>query len=219
MSTQPLKDRVKVWIFDLDNTVYPPSSDLFPQIDARMKAFISDLLDLDHEAAFKLQKKYYHEHGTTLRGLMLNNAVSPESFLDYVHDIDHSTLPPDPALAAALARLGGRRVIYTNGSKYHAEKVLNQLGITDLFAEIFDITTHDYRPKPDPEPYREVLRQLGVPGTDCAMFEDIERNLEPAEALGMTTVFVTPEAATRPKPPHCTYMTGNLTEWLLAHAV
>ncbi len=181
---------VEAWIFDLDNTLYPADSDLFVQVDARMTAFVQDVLGLDFDSARAVQKAYYRDHGTTLNGLMTVNGIDPEDFLASVHDIDLSVLTPDPALASALALLPGRRFVFTNGCRNHAERVLARLKLESLFDEIWDIRTIDYRPKPDERSYRAVLAKADVAAEKCAMFEDVARNLVPAHDLGWTTVWL-----------------------------
>ena len=181
---------VETWVFDLDNTIYPARYNLFDLVDVRIGAFIADLLDLDAVAARCVQKDYFRRHGTTLRGLMLHHGVEPDVFLDYVHDIEVDRLPPSPELGAALDRLAGRKIIYTNGSAAHAERVLERLGVAGHFEGVFDIAAGDYLPKPDPAPYRTLVERFDIAPAAAAMVEDIARNLEPAAALGMTTVWV-----------------------------
>lgn len=208
---------IDAWVFDLDNTLYPASANLFAQIDVRIKAFIAQTLNLAPDEAFALQKKYYHEHGTSLRGLMINHNVEPDVFLDYVHDIDHSVLPPNPLLEAAIARLPGRKFVYTNGSTYHAEQTLKRLGIAAHFAEIFDIRASRYIPKPDPGAYAEFIAKHVIAPERAAMFEDLPRNLKPAADLGMTAVWVRhPETRLLPgeDTAHCHYVTDDLPSWL-----
>ena len=183
-------DATRVWIFDLDNTLYPAECDLFAQVSQRMGAFVSELLQVPLEEARRIQKKYYYEHGTTLAGLMAIDKVDPHRFLDYVHDIDYSPVPAAPGLAAAIAALPGRRIIYTNGSRRHAERVAERLGITHLFEEIFDIADAGFLPKPRAEAYDRFLARHGVDAGEAAMFEDLPANLEAPHALGMTTVLV-----------------------------
>lgn len=183
-------DHVDTWVFDLDNTLYPASSSLFPQIDVRMRRFIAERLGLDLDAAFRLQKQYYREFGTTLRGLMLVHGIEPAAFLDYVHDIDHSVLAAAPDLDDALAGLPGRKLVFTNGSEGHAVKVLERLGIGRHFAGIFDIAAAGFVPKPRPETYDLMVARHGIDPRGAAMIEDIHRNLVPACAIGMTTVWV-----------------------------
>ncbi|HZH26529.1 MAG TPA: pyrimidine 5'-nucleotidase [Azospirillaceae bacterium] len=192
---RPPFDRIRVWIFDLDNTLYPAALNLFAQVDRRMGEFVADRFGLPYEAARLEQKRLFRDHGTTLRGLMVERGVDPVAFMDYVHDIDLGTLDPDPRLAAALARLPGRRVIHTNGSAKHAARVCRRLGLgDDLFDDIFDIEAADWIPKPDPRPYGALAARLGFDPATACMFEDIARNLAPAAALGMTTVWVRSEA-------------------------
>jgi putative hydrolase of the HAD superfamily len=205
------------WVFDLDNTLYSASSNLFLQIDKKMKAFIARAFDLQPDDAFKLQKKYYHEYGTTMRGLMINHGIDPEIFMNYVHDIDHSVLQPDPDLDNALGNLPGRKFIYTNGSARHASAVMEQLGISRHFMGIFDIRAGDYVPKPDPRSYTDFIARHSVAPQHAVMFEDSHKNLKPASDLGMTTVFVrnTSNAPAEDEDlSHCHYSTENLAAWL-----
>ena len=181
---------VESWVFDLDNTLYPASCRLFDQIDVRMGDFVSRLLGVDHAEAKRRQKEMFYKYGTTLRGLMTEHGIRPDDFLDYVHDIDHSPVPQNRQLDAALHALPGRKLIFTNGTVAHAEKVLSRIGITHHFGDIFDIVHSDFIPKPGEEPYRAFVRQTGIVPGSSAMFEDIARNLEVPHALGMTTVLV-----------------------------
>ena len=183
-------DHVETWIFDLDNTLYPAHCNLFDQVDKRMGAFISELLDVDLVEARKIQKTYYFEYGTTLRGLMECHRIEPEEFLHFVHDIDVSVIDPDHALSDALDRLEGRKLVFTNGSHAHAENVLGQVGIRHHFDQVFDIVDADYIPKPEQRAYDMFVAMRDVDATKAAMFEDIARNLHPPHAMGMTTVLV-----------------------------
>lgn len=190
MATPSAFEHVDTWVFDLDNTLYPSRSRLFDQIDVRMGTFISDLLNIDRVEARRIQKQFFFEHGTTLRGLMLEHNVQPDDFLSFVHDIDHSVLPQNPELDAAIARLPGRKLIFTSGTVAHAERVMQEIGITHHFEEIFDIKAADYLPKPKRPTYEAFLAQTGVSAEHSAMFEDIIRNLEVPHDMGMTTVLV-----------------------------
>jgi putative hydrolase of the HAD superfamily len=190
----PDLSHVRTWIFDLDNTLYPPECDLFALIDDRMQAFVQRKTGLGPVEARALQKKYYHEHGTTLAGLMANHGIHHREFLDEVHEISLDKLEPDPELDRALARLPGRRLVFTNGSERHARRVLDKLGITERFEEVFDIEACALIPKPEPEAFRRLMAAHAVVPATSAFFEDLERNLEPAAALGMTTVLVGPRA-------------------------
>lgn len=186
---------VEAWVFDLDNTLYPASTALFPQIEVKMRTFVGRLLDLDEADARALQKQYYRRYGTTLRGLMTEHGVAPEDFLAFVHDIDHSALVPDHRLAEALARLPGKRYIMTSGSRTHASAVASRLAIEHHFDGIFDIIAADYIPKPAAETYDRFWKATGIRPERAAMFEDLARNLETPHAFGMRTVLVVPPAA------------------------
>jgi putative hydrolase of the HAD superfamily len=190
IETTPDFHHVDAWIFDLDNTLYPAASGLFGQVDLRMTQFVADLLGIGHEDARALQKTYYREHGTTLNGLMRLHGVDPEVYLGYVHDIDLSPLAGDGRLAAGLARVDGKRFVFTNGCRKHAARVLERIGLTRCFDEIWDIRTIGFRPKPDPSAYHTVVARAGIDPARAAMFEDAARNLVPAHALGMTTVWL-----------------------------
>jgi putative hydrolase of the HAD superfamily len=186
---------VQEWIFDLDNTLYPAACNLFAQVDVRITDFIASELGLDAVAAKQLQKDYYRRFGTSLRGMMLDHGTDPERFLHYVHDIDVTALPPSPALATAIGALPGRKLIYTNGSVRHAENVMTRLGIAQHFTGIFDIVAADYRPKPDPQPYAEMVARFGIDSRRAAFVEDLHRNLVPPAAMGMTTVWLRADSA------------------------
>ncbi len=183
-------DHVDTWIFDLDNTLYPASSRLFDQIDVKMGEFVSRLLNVPYDEAKRRQKEMFYKYGTTLRGLMTEHGISPDAFLDYVHDIDHTPVAENRLLDEALHQLPGRKLIFTNGTVAHAEKVLARIGVTHHFRDIFDIVHSDFIPKPEIGPYEKFVRQTGVNPQTSAMFEDIARNLEAPHALGMTTVLV-----------------------------
>ena len=181
---------IRNWIFDLDNTLYPSSADLFGLIDARMGAYIGGLLGVDPVAARKVQKDYFRAHGTTLAGLMADHQVDPHEFLDFVHDVPLDRIAPDPRVVDGIARLPGRRIVFTNGDARYAARVLDRLGLGDLFETIYDIHRLDYRPKPHAEGYAQMCATLGIVAPESLFVEDMARNLVPAKALGMTTVWV-----------------------------
>jgi putative hydrolase of the HAD superfamily len=179
---------VKHWVFDLDNTLYSAQSGVFARIDARMTEFIASYLALEREEARAVQKSLYREHGTTLNGLMKVYGLDPEPYLDFVHRIDLSDLHADGALAHAIARLPGSRHIFTNGCARHAARILDRLGLSHLFDDIWDIRVTGFVPKPDPAAYRRIAAHVAP--KEAAMFDDIARNLVEAHALGMTTVWL-----------------------------
>ncbi|WP_305041830.1 pyrimidine 5'-nucleotidase [Geoalkalibacter sp.] len=180
-----------VIIFDLDNTLYAPERELFSLIDVRINRYMREVVGIAASEVDGLRRAYWAKYGVTLGGLMRHYGVDPEDYLEYVHDVDvHSRLVPDPELRAALQALEGTKVVFTNGSRGHAERVLGALGLADQFSAIFDIRVADYRPKPYVDPYQAVLRRLGVEGARCVMVEDSPTNLETAKTLGMRTVLV-----------------------------
>ncbi len=186
---------IDVWIFDLDNTLYPPGAEFITLMENRMTEFVARETGLPRAEARALQKKYLHEHGTTLAGMMANHGMAPEPFLTEVHDVALDSLEPIPDLADGIARLPGRRLVFTNGDERHAYRVLEHLGLDGLFEDVFHIASADYIPKPRPEAFTRMVERHGVDPARAAFFEDSERNLEPAAELGMTTVLVRPDAS------------------------
>jgi putative hydrolase of the HAD superfamily len=189
MDAERLK-KAPYWVFDLDNTLYPAATDLFAQVDVRIRDYVADFLSLNLDDAYHLQKKYFADYGTTMRGLMNNHGVDPIHYMDFVHDIDLSPVAPDPVMDEALERLPGRKVIFTNASVGHAKRVMERLGVARHFDGIFDIIDADYKPKPEMPTYHKMLDRFGLTATQCVMVEDIAKNLVPAAELGMTTVWV-----------------------------
>jgi putative hydrolase of the HAD superfamily len=213
------------WVFDLDNTLYPHHVDLFAQIDRNMTAYVARLLDMQLEDARKLQKQYYYDHGTTLRGLMHHHGVDPAEFLEAAHQIDYSPIPADEGLSDAIKALPGRKFIFTNGTVKHAEAAARALGILDHFEDIFDIVAADYVPKPAGATYDKFASLHRVDTRNAAMFEDLPRNLVAPKLLGMKTVLILPSGEHKPlerweipneTDEHIDYMTRNLTDFLKA---
>ena len=186
---------IDTWVFDLDNTLYPHHVNLWQQVDVRIGEFVAAWLKVSPQEARRVQKDYYRRYGTTMRGMMTEHGVSADDFLAYVHQIDHSPLEPNPAMGAAIARLPGRKLILTNGSTDHADKVLRRLGIGAHFEAVFDIIAAELEPKPAPQTYQKFLTLHGVDPAKSAMFEDLARNLVVPHQLGMTTVLVVPDGA------------------------
>ncbi len=207
----------ETWVFDLDNTLYCASSNLFAQISARMTDFIAELLDVDHAEAFRVQKSYFHEYGTTLRGLMSLHDIDPHSFLAHVHDIDLGLIDLDPALDTALGGLPGRKIIFTNGSTDHAHRIMNRLGVADHFDGVFDIADSKFVPKPDPLVYQALIERHDIDPERAVMVEDMARNLKPASDLGMTTVWVRTDTVWGCEGSDSDYIDhrlDNLSAWL-----
>jgi putative hydrolase of the HAD superfamily len=184
---------VETWVFDLDNTLYPHHLNLWQQVDERIRDYIAGFLKITHEEAFRVQKEYYKRYGTSMRGLMTEHGMKPDDFLDFVHQIDHSPLEPNPALGVAIEQLPGRKLILTNGTRRHADAVLARLGLDRHFQDVFDIIAADLEPKPSPATYDRFLKLHDVDAAKAAMFEDLARNLAVPHSLGMTTVLVVPE--------------------------
>jgi putative hydrolase of the HAD superfamily len=187
-------EHVSTWVFDLDNTLYPSDSGIWPLIDERITLFLSDLFGLDGQSARALHQHYYLRHGTTLRGLIEENINLADRFLEFVHDIDRSALRPNPILAREVARLPGRKLIFTNGSRNHAILTVRQLGLDGLFEDAFDIVAAGLTPKPAEAAYEIFFARYRLDPRSAAMFEDVVKNLVVPRARGMTTVLVTPKA-------------------------
>ncbi|MDC2966201.1 pyrimidine 5'-nucleotidase [Alphaproteobacteria bacterium] len=183
-------EKKNFWIFDLDNTIYDPKSKIFNQIDLRMKQFISSRLNISKEEAFKIQKKFYNEYGTTLSGLMKHYQIQPNEFLKFVHDVDLSKLKKCSNLFKEINKLPGRKIIYTNGDQDYAKRVLNSLGVESLFEYILDITKSKYIPKPSVKPLITYLNKNNINLKTCVYFEDLEKNLVNAHKYGITTVHI-----------------------------
>ena len=184
---------IDTWIFDLDNTLYRADVSFFADLGHKMTDFISRHLALQPEEALRLQEEYFHSYGATLSGLIDIHGMDPAPFLDYVHDVDLSVLRPNPALRAAIERLPGRKLVFTNGSRGHIRNVTEHLGLHDLFEGGFAIEDAHYVPKPNPGAYREFNAVFDIDPTRCIFFEDTVRNLEVPKAQGMTTVLVGPD--------------------------
>ncbi len=181
---------VDCWIFDLDNTLYPPSTRLFDQIDVKMGEYIAQLLGCDPVEAHRIQKIYFHDHGTTLAGLMHNHDVDPRDFLGYVHAIDFTPLAAAPRLADTIVRLPGRKLVCTNGDGDYAQQVLAALGLGDSFEGLWDVHAMHYRPKPERSAYTGMIEAMAIDPTRAVFVEDMARNLTVPKALGMQTVWL-----------------------------
>lgn len=217
-----MKGPFETWIFDVDNTLYPASVGLFDQVRMRIQALIERLLDLSPQKALEIQRFYAREHGTSLRGLMTHHHIDPVAFLEEAHNVDYTLLAPDPRLADALGKLGGRKFLFTSGTAAHAEKVLNRLGIdTDMFEACVDIVSTDYLPKPAPVLYDQLLARYDIDPGRAIMVEDSPRNLIPALNLGLCGLLIddgtasldTGEADLSAHAPRVE-VTASLTDWL-----
>lgn len=208
---QPYFAHVTTWVFDLDNTLYPPSARLFDQIERRMTQFVMDALKLGRAEADRLRETYWREHGTTLAGLMRLHDLDPGPYLEHVHDISLDHLEPDASLATAIRALPGRRIVHTNGSAAHAERVVTRRGLAGAFDAVYGVEHAGYRPKPDAEAFAAILALDGSAPECAAIFEDDPRNLAAPHVMGMRTVHVAPEPV---EAAHIHHHTDNLNEFL-----
>ncbi|WP_439149602.1 pyrimidine 5'-nucleotidase [Sulfitobacter sp.] len=202
---------VNTWVFDLDNTLYPPSARLFDQIEVRMVRWVMDALKVDKDRANYLRKHYWHTYGTTLAGLMREHDLDPGPYLHDVHDISMDVLTPDPVLAARIKALPGRRIIYTNGTAPYAERVVKARGLDGLFDAVYGVEHASFLPKPERAAFEQVFTTDNLDTTKAVMFEDDPRNLAAPHAMGMGTVHVapTPEAG-----EHIHFHTDDLSHFL-----
>jgi len=213
----PALRHIDCWIFDLDNSLYPASADLFALIDRRMTLFIQERLGCGPEEAFRVQKGYFRDHGTTLAGLMREHGVDPYEFLGFVHDIELARIAADPRLVAALDRLPGRKLVFTNGDEAYAKRVLEKLGLANAFDGLHDIHAMAYVPKPDPGAYARMCERWSIDPARALFVEDMARNLAPAKALGMTTVWIdngSEQAEAEADPAFIDYRIADIGDWL-----
>jgi putative hydrolase of the HAD superfamily len=216
MLPAPLR-HVDAWIFDLDNSLYPASANLFELIDVRMGRFIQQLVGCDPAEARRVQKGYFRDHGTTLAGLMKTHGTDPREFLDFVHDIDLARIAADPKLVAALDRLPGRKFVFTNGDDAYARRVLDRLGLANAFDGLHDIHAMNYVPKPHPDAYRALCERWAIDPARAVMVEDMARNLHPAKQLGMVTVWIdngSEQASHEADPAFIDYRIADIGAWL-----
>jgi putative hydrolase of the HAD superfamily len=205
---------VTAWVFDLDNTLYPPEARLFDQIELRMTDWVMQALGVTRTEADRLRAHYWRTYGTTLAGLMDEHGVDPGPYLTHVHEISLDALQHDPELAAAIADLPGRRIVYTNGCAPYAERVLAARGLSGLFDAIYGVEHAGFRPKPERAAFETVFAQDGIAPDRAAMFEDDLRNLEAPHAMGMRCVLVAPEPPAADTAPHVHHHTADLADFL-----
>jgi putative hydrolase of the HAD superfamily len=209
-------DHVRNWVFDLDNTLYPHGARLFEQVDRRITDYIARFFKVDRDEAYKIQKGYFHTRGTTLSGLMAEHGVDPYEYLADVHDIEMDVLDENAPLAAAIARLPGRKIIFTNADAPYAGKILERLGLGESFEAIHDVHAAQYRPKPAPEAYQHLCDAYGLEPTQSLFADDMARNLKPAKQIGMTTLWVDngSEQGEEGDRDFVDFTTRDITHWL-----
>ena len=202
---------VQYWVFDLDNTLYPPSARLFDQIEVKMTQYVMDALKVSKEKADSLRVHYWQHYGTTLAGLMREHDVDPTPYLTHVHEIDMTHLEKDTQLAANIAALPGRKIVYTNGTAPYAGRVLEARGLLSSFDAVYGVEHADFLPKPERAAFETVFSKDGVSPEKAAMFEDDHRNLRAPHDLGMKTVYVAEEPM---KADHIHHHTSDLSGFL-----
>ena len=212
----PALQHIDAWIFDLDNTLYPASARLFAQIDMRMGGYIERLLACGPDEARRIQKELFHSHGMTLPGLMALHGVDPHEFLAHVHDVDVTVVEPHPELAALIGRLPGRKFVFTNADAPYAARVLARLGLDAQFDALHDIHALGYVPKPQAPAYAHLCDAYGIDPTRAVFVEDMARNLVPAKAIGMTTVWIDNGSEQGPGEArdHIDFTTPDVASWL-----
>ncbi len=214
-----MKDLIemKYWIFDLDNTLYSGQTKVFDQVDKKMSSYISKKLNIDINEARKLQKEYFHKYSTTLAGMIKHHKIDANEFLEFVHDVNLDFLKKDEELENQISKISGRKFIFTNGSKAHAENVTKKIGINKLFDGVFDIVEANFIPKPSMKAYKELIDKYKIEPQYCIFIEDIARNLKPAHELGMKTVWIKndePWAAEFSNESFVNYRIESLTNFL-----
>ena len=208
---------IKYWIFDLDNTLYSGQTRVFDQVSKKMSEYISKKLNISTVEAKEIQKNYFHEYNTTLNGMIKNHKIEADEFLEFVHNIDIDFLKKDPMLSEELQKLGGKKIIFTNGSKKHALNVTKRIGIDQYFDDIFDIVDSEFAPKPAIQPYKKLVEKHKIDPKLCGFVEDIARNLKPAYEMGMKTVWIEndePWAKKFSEGDFIDFKTNNLSEFL-----
>ena len=199
------------WIFDLDNTLYPRTANLFAEIEKKMTTYVMNELNVDFKRANFLRDYYWKNYGTTLSGMMQEHKIDPKPYLYEVHDIPLDSLTVDPLLVKEINKLNGEKIVYTNGSKFHANRVLNARGLTDCFHQIYGIEDANYVPKPEEGAYQQIIKLADVNPLSAVMFEDEPKNLEVPHKMGMQTVLITDEEIEDSRH----HITNNLTNFLL----
>ena len=214
-----LNNKIDTWVFDLDNTLYSADSGIFQQVHKLMGKFIVEHLNVNINEAKNIQRKYYKKHGTTLKGLMDHHGIDPDSFLEEVHKLDYSIVSPNLKLAKNLKNLNGKKFIFTNANKKHADSILDKLQIANLFEGIFDIKMANYIPKPEIQTYEKLIETYNINPNKTIMFDDIAKNLVPASKKGFTTVWIdvghenfSDDIASSKK--YLDYQTKDLSNWL-----
>ena len=204
---------VNTYLFDLDNTLYHASTGLMDAMVAKMRGYVANFYNVSDAEAEHICQNYWQTYGTTLCGLMAKENINPYDFLKHVHDVDLSILQPCPLTRNGLEKLEGRKIIFTNADRPHAERVLERLGIADLFEDIYDVIWADYRPKPDRETYERLAKHLGLTPANTLMLEDTHVNLKTAHDMGMKTVLIHGGTPPETQHDHIHHMAACMPSW------
>ena len=207
---------IDTWIFDLDLTLYGPEANIMAQVRDRIALFVEKHFNIGSDEAHKIRHTYWKKYGTTLGGLMAENKVEPNGYLDFVHDVDMDLLRPDADLRRQITSLPGRKLIFTNADAPYAERVLAARGLENLFEDIFDIHRMQHVPKPAVESYDNLCAQLDINPARALFVEDSAHNLVPARVLGMTTIWVNhgTEAVSSDTEQYIDQEIADLNDWL-----
>jgi putative hydrolase of the HAD superfamily len=189
--------QLRTFFFDLDNTLYPHSAGVTEALEAKMNAYVADLTNTSIPDATLLRQGYYHQYGTTLRGLQLHHRVDTEAYLAAVHHIPIETLViPNPSLCIAMKPWLGQSAVFTNSPREHAERVLAVLGFGQNTIPIIDIRAIAFHPKPHINAYQHALQIMRTSAQSAVLFEDTLVNLEHAKAFGFRTIYLQSPDAT-----------------------
>ncbi len=211
--------RIRNWIFDLDDTLYPPSGEIYSQMARRIRSYIMNALHIDEQTASIVQKDYYKKYGATVHGLMVEHHIPPEDFTNYVHKLDLSSIKENPVLKNCLTKLKGNKYIFTNGAYHHAERVLDRLNLRECFSGIFSIREANYIPKPAEETYLRMMRSFQIKPEESIMFDDSPVNILTAKKIGLLTVWISSNVTNNQycsveTKDFCDYETPDLTTFL-----
>jgi len=186
--------KLKHFLFDLDETLYPPDTGLWPILGSRMNTFIHTRLGIPMEEVEELRERYFHTYGTSLRGLQMDYAVDANEYLDFVHDVQISDfIQPDHQLTEILASLPGDKIIFTNANKAHSKRVLHALGVEQYFSQIVDVVDMDPYCKPYPQAFEVAMKLVNDPDpANYILLDDSIKNVQAALDIGMSAIHVSP---------------------------
>lgn len=182
--------RFTTLFFDLDDTLYPSTTGLWPAIKDRMNLYMIERLGIPESDVPFLREQYFKMYGTTLRGLEERHSVDKADFLAFVHDLPlPSYLKPNPIVREVIASLPTRNLIFTNADVLHARRVLAALQLDDLFDVIVDVNAVSPYCKPMPESFAIAMDLANEPDPrKCVMIDDLPRTTRAALNVGMASL-------------------------------